>query len=628
MRTEESLFQIEGERKDTSLIAPLESVEVKVDKDKLSAGDKVSVQIFDGEGNRYVDEPLESATIVFEAGGVSGKHRVNLVSGSGKRLATELFTLKPETDVRTDSPDFDRFFRWLGSMMLGEKLSFFLKGQPVTCHCTWIRDNTHMMKGAKYWDNELRSFVQHMLDVQCEDGVLYDFVSYMQKQNAKAVDEQVIPFVKGAKKPLYLLTDEDMEVYYVRCTAEADVEYLEVEAAYTIWQTTGDDKWIKAQLPKLEKALNYHLTDPTRWCPEYGLVKRPYTIDTYDSPLDNWPFYGPITDYPHFAIMHGDNSGMYQACSQLAKLYKHSGDEDRGNYWEEKASMFRENMNRVCWNGRFYTHMVAVDPPPLDEEELALEPERLSFSNPYDINRGVASPEQAASVIREYQSRREQTKDTHFAEWFSIHPPYKHYHQHGPWQYVNGGIMSQVAGELTKAALDYSFEDYGADIIRRLMAKLEEDHVIRAMYSPEGKINTSVHGEGEPRKWGIATIISAIVESMIGVRDEGKLFQNVLLQPRWEALGIKKAKVVVNYAASDAYFAYCYELDEKNGTICIRWTGNADTIRFHIFLPENAEVRSVISGNKKVTHTKSGTRERPYVDFSLQSSTGTVQIRM
>jgi len=110
MRTEEALFQIEGERSDTSLIAPLESVEVKADKGEINAGDKVSIQVFDGEGNEHVNEPLESGRMVFNAGGVSGKHRVNLVSGSGKRLTTELFALKPEMDVRTDSPDFDRFF--------------------------------------------------------------------------------------------------------------------------------------------------------------------------------------------------------------------------------------------------------------------------------------------------------------------------------------------------------------------------------------------------------------------------------------------------------------------------------------------------------------------------------------
>jgi len=160
------------------------------------------------------------------------------------------------------------------------------------------------------------------------------------------------------------------------------------------------------------------------------------------------------------------------------------------------------------------------------------------------------------------------------------------------------------------------------------MAKLEEDHVIRAMYSPEGKINTSVHGEGEPRKWGIATIISAIVESVIGVRDEGKLFQNISFQPRWEAFGIKKAKVVVNYAASDAYFAYYYELDEASDTICIRWAGNADTIRFHVLLPKNTELKSVIFGNERVIYSKGGTRERPYADFSLHTSTGNVQIKL
>jgi len=631
MNTNESFIQVGGECKDTSLIRPMDNVEIKLDRSGISAGERVLLQVFDGEGEKYVDGSLESAVAVFQASGAAGRHRVNVLSVSGQEMAHELFCLKPETRVVTDSPDFDRFFHWLGSIMQGGKSSFFLQGCPVTCHCTWLRDYIHMMKGFKYWDGEVRSFIQNMLDVQHEDGIFYDFLEY--RPNARAGKSQHNIWWSDAQ---YLHIDEAAEVQYMRIPAEADLEYLMVEAVYTIWQATGDDKWMEHQISKLEKGLNHHLTHSTRWSPEHGLVKRPFTIDTWDSTIDRWSFDGPIEGYPYFCIMHGDNSGMYQACSQLAELYKVVGENTKSSYWTEKAHMFKENMNKVCWNGRFYTHMVPVDKlPPLDEEDVKKEPERLSLSNPYDINRGVCTSDQAASILREYQRRRSETKDTYFAEWFSIYPPYKFYPykkitkslQHKPGQYVNGGVMSLVAGELAKAALDYGFEDYGADILKRLVRKLDEDHLIRFIYSPDGGINTSIHGEGGPRKWGIAAIISALVESVIGVRDNTKLFQDVLLQPRWQAFNIREAKATITYPASGAYFSYQYKMDEKNRNINIRWTGTPEIVRFHVLLPENANLRAVDYNNSKVVFSRAGTEEHPYANFSIKARTAAVLLR-
>lgn len=105
--------------------------------------------------------------------------------------------------------------------------------------------------------------------------------------------------------------------------------------------------------------------------------------------------------------------------------------------WRKRALNLKSAMNRICWNGSFYTHFVKLSPveiPGLDESA------QLSLSNPMDINRGTTATDRAQSIIREYYMRRSETSA--FAEWFSIDPPFP------------GGIMPLVGGELAKAAFD------------------------------------------------------------------------------------------------------------------------------------------------------------------------------
>ena len=57
--------------------------------------------------------------------------------------------------------------------------------------------------------------------------------------------------------------------------------------------------------------------------------------------------------------------------------------------WERRAADLRAAMNRVCWNGRFYTHFVKLTPVTIPGVDEAAQ---LSLSNPMDINRGAGRP--------------------------------------------------------------------------------------------------------------------------------------------------------------------------------------------------------------------------------------------
>ena len=312
------------------------------------------------------------------------------------------------------------------------------------------------------------------------------------------------------------------------CSApvEADVEYRFVKAAYLAWQATGDDAWLKGILPFLEKALQYILTHPWRWDSRHRLVKRPYTIDTWDFAYSagqhEW-LQMQIDENTFWGIMHGDNSGYYEAMMILSQVYSYFGKQKKPpNGWT--ARKIGKRMNRLCWNGRFYTHFVKLTPtiPGVDEAE------QLSLSNPMDINRGVADHAQAVSILREYQSRKEKTNA--FAEWFSIDPPFPD----GCFgdellvkgAYCNGGIMPLVGGELARAAFEHGYESYGVAILRQYAEMVSRDKATYLWYFPDGRNSTaeaSTSPEALPTDgWGSGAMAYALIEGLAGVVDRQK----------------------------------------------------------------------------------------------------------
>ena len=85
---------------------------------------------------------------------------------------------------------------------------------------------------------------------------------------------------------------------------------------------------MKENLSSAEKALDYALNDPARWSNRFGLLKRAYTIDSWDFAVEDeyMPDLG-ITNTmiidPYktkFGVFFGDNTGYIEACNQLAEM--------------------------------------------------------------------------------------------------------------------------------------------------------------------------------------------------------------------------------------------------------------------------------------------------------------------
>jgi len=472
--------------------------------------------------------------------------------------------------------------------------------RPPDAKSIWIRDYSDMMRGFKYFERDLKCVVDHFAENQSDTGRIFDYFTTF---------------------PEKLPSERENWTKYVRVPVEADVEFRFVKAAFITWQATGDDDWFIGLLPKMEKALNYVLNHPHRWDKEHGLVKRAYTIDTWDFAYSagkhDWLQF-QIDDDTFWGIMHGDNSGYYEAFQIVADLNELAGFPEKAQSWRIRAEELKTNLNKFCWNGTFYRHFLKLTPLSLPQVD---ENNQLSLSNPMDINRGVASHEMAVSILKEYQRRRESTDA--FAEWFSIDPPFpKGFFGDDilvEGAYANGGIMPLVGGELARAAFEHGFEEYGVDILRRYFDLISEKGETYLWYFPDGtaaSVETSTSPEAEPTDgWGSSAMLYALIEGLAGIVDQHSTFKSVRLSPRWTAADINEAEVRVEYAASGSWIKYNFQVDKK--TLTLKVQADNTIIDFHVLLPKGVIVRNVQSGDHIINFETVLVEESQYVDFEL-----------
>ena len=510
--------------------------------------------------------------------------------------------------IKTGVDFIDNLYPMVKSFLEQDTLDIVVDGQAIRGYrspdsrAIWIRDYSDMFRGFRYFEIDLKSVVQHFADTQKADGRIFDYVTTF---------------------PEKLPCERENWTKYVRVPVEADVEYRFVKAAFLAWQATGDDAWIRDLLPQLENALEYARTHPWRWDGEHQLVKRAYTIDTWDfaytAGQHDWLQF-QIDDNTFWGIMHGDNSGYFEAFSLLAQLFAHFGDTQRSQTWAQRAASLKRQMNSVCWNGRFYTHFVkitSVEIPGVNEAE------QLSLSNPMAINRGVTSHDQAVSILWEYL-RRKEAKGSQF-EWFSIDPPFPDGifgdEKLVAGAYINGGIFPLAGGELARAAFDHGFEWYGVDILKRYYNLISETGETYLWYFPDGRpstVETSTSPDAMPTDgWGSSAMLYALVEGLAGVVDRASLWKKITLSPRWPAAGVTHAEVQAGYEASGSAVAYEYNLSSQELRLQVE-TASPTSVQFHLLLPRGHRPRSVRLNGKSVVFEEIRVEESVYAAFSGQ----------
>lgn len=486
------------------------------------------------------------------------------------------------------------FLHTLRSNIYADRALVLIDGKVLMCNKNWIRDHVHVMKGMKYFEYDLASFLNFIIDTQREDGQFYELIKQYDDYHWKMVNEDC----------RIMYPDDNLTL--VRLELEADIEYLVVEGAMYLYQITGDNNWLRSVLPKLEKGINYITSDAKRWDKKHGLVKRPFTIDTWDfTYLERSRDDRRIHDDEPMSIMHGDNSGVYQAMKQLAWFNNRLGNSDKAKQWENRAEMLRENIMKYLWNGSFFIHQLHLNHDGIDN----LENERLSLSNPYDINRGLTSVEESRNIIKEYMKRKKTTNM--FAEWFSIDPPYKDFKSYKEGQYVNGAISPFTAGELAKAAFNNGYEEYGWDIVSRFIKLVERDNNIFFLYYPDSRPQP----EGGPSCWGAAAFISAVDEGLAGIKNTGVNYDEIEFSPKFPVTHYTELRYITGYELSHTLVDVRYILKEYGMRYDIISPAKKMSVR--ILLPKNKKASALLINGVETDFDIYTIGESEYVSFSV-----------
>ena len=189
-------------------------------------------------------EPVE----VFLGGPLGPKEL--LLTRDGQKIGSATVSLQADTFF--EAGPYTDLFRLLRATISGDRSVHAYRGGRLQTNPTWVRDHVHEMKGYKFWEQDLTSYVDALLALQHPEGFFYEMLMPPENEHLTYV------------KPKHRLVDRENHIGWVRLELEADVEYLMVEGAWTIWQATGDRRAMEARLPHLERGLNYCFSDPNR----------------------------------------------------------------------------------------------------------------------------------------------------------------------------------------------------------------------------------------------------------------------------------------------------------------------------------------------------------------------------
>jgi len=185
--------------------------------------------------------------------------------------------------------------------------------------------------------------------------------------------------------------------------------------------------------------------------------------------------------------------------------------------------------------------------------------------------------------------------------------------------YCNGGIMPLVGGELALAAFYHGFEKYGVETLYKY-SDLTKDNETYLWYFPDGtksSIDNSTSPDALPTDgWGSSAMLMALVEGLLGIKENFKKYESVFLSPKLKSANIKNAEIMVEYEASKSKCGYNYE--EKDDKLVIQMTSSHKEINAHIYT-EN-KCKKVLVDGKEIQFNNVMIENSNYVDFKLIDS--------
>jgi hypothetical protein len=385
-------------------------------------------------------------------------------------IARRLFTLDCQTEIDDEGGEFRRLLKDLEWTMFSDGPVSPVRNRDSisTGFNTWVMDNTNTLKGMRYFWPEVKSSIDFYVANQREDGMVWE--------NFEPCTPPETDWERRFGYGGFVRRTENGRLLLRRAPVENHVEAYLMESIYTAWKTTGDTPWMSSKLDSAIRAIKYATSDPYRWSEKFKLLKRGFTVDTWDflcASESNLVGGDPMVidlKKTHFGIFFGDNTHLIFGLRRLVEMLHVAGRESEAPRFTAMAVEFEERLNALCWNGEFFTHWFPEDAAL--KLDLGVDLARqVSLSNAYSLNYAV-SKQRCSAIVQTYQRIRKEMPSTSPGEFYSIYPPFERgfESENAKWEYMNGGVMSCVAGELALGAFLHGFESYGADILHRYAA--------------------------------------------------------------------------------------------------------------------------------------------------------------
>jgi hypothetical protein len=427
----------------------------------------------DGDGQVYCEQPIdirEHNHAEITIGGALGTHSISLLSPDGRVLDFRTFAVDCSTFIEDEGGTFGGLLKNLYWTMAsdGPVGAMRYKGEVFTYWDSWLLDNTSTLKGMKYFWPEVKSNIDFYARSQREDGMIWE--------NFEPRTPPETDWDRRFKYADFARPAEDGFLELRRAPVENHVEAFFFEAIYFAWKASGDTEWMAGKLDAAMRAVHYSTTDPYRWSAKYKLLKRGFTIDTWDFLCDSEAELvdGDIMkvdlEKTHFGVFYGDNTNFIAGLRRLAEMLEVAERAVEAPRFRAMADEMEARLNQLAWNGEFFTHWVPEDRSLKFNMGVDLD-RQVSLSNAYSLNRGIPH-EQCVAILKTYRRIRAEMPASSPGEFYSIYPPFESgfNQENSKWEYVNGGVMSCTAGELAHGAFENGFEEYGADILRRQKA--------------------------------------------------------------------------------------------------------------------------------------------------------------
>ena len=451
----------------TLTITPARSSHRPLEEILVSGAGEGRLLVLDGDGKPYVDRAV-TLPASFLVGGALGSQLVLFLDQNQRLQGRTGFHVDEHTEIREPSGEYGHLLDTLYWTMASDGPIGARRhnGKVYTYWVDWLLDNTNTLKGMRYFWPEVKKSFDIFSDTQREDGMIWE--NYLDRTPPQSDWDRRFKYGDFSRSA------DDGFLSLRRAPVENHVEMYFLEALYLAWKTTGDDTWMQKHLDHAMRAVHYATTDPYRWSKKYKLLKRGLTIDTWDFLCDSEAalVHGDIMvvdlEKTHFGIFFGDNTGMIAGCRYLAEMLDHAERTAESASMRTLADQLEERLNRVSWNGRFYSHWVAEDED--FHPDLGVDmAKQVSLSNSYSLNRGIESA-RALAIIDTYQSIRNEMPPSSPGEFYSIYPPFTKGFgsEQRVWDYVNGGVLACTAGELARGCFQHGRPRYGVDILKRV----------------------------------------------------------------------------------------------------------------------------------------------------------------